>query len=167
MRKIPIIVLLFLMLVPLELVWANMDVKDSTEELIIIPAGTVVELELSTPVHSKKNRIGDILILKVREDVVVEEVPVIQKGSTALAYVIDIKRAGPWGKGGGIKIKAECTWSVNDIKVPITFNFEEKGDRHKMLTPVGLFGLYAGYITGEHVVIPSGTRFTAKVAEES
>jgi len=167
MRKFAVIALCFLIFVSPESVWANPDTGENPGKAVVIPADTVIELDLSTPVHSKRSRVGDMLILKVRDGVRVNGTLVIQKGATALAYVTDIKRAGPWGKGGGIKIKAACTWSVNDVKVPIAFDFSQKGDGHKMLFPVVLFGLYAGYITGEQVAIPSGTKFTAKVAEDT
>lgn len=166
MRKFAVMAWCFLILVFPASVWANADTGENPET-VVLPAGTDIALDLSTPVHSKRSRVGDMLILKVREDVRVDGTLVIQKGATALAYVTDIKRAGPWGKGGGIKIKAACTWSVNDVKIPIAFDFSQKGDGHKMLFPVVFFGLYAGYITGEQVAIPPGSKFTAKVAEDT
>jgi hypothetical protein len=165
MKNLLSIIVLLIMMAPVQSAWAN--INEYVEESIIIPAGTVIELDLSTPVHSKRNKIGDMLILKVREDVVIGGIPVIQKNAKGLAFVTDIKRAGPWGKGGGVRLKADCTWSLNDIKVPMAFNFEQKGEEHKMLAPVLLFGLCAGYITGDNVSIPPGTKFTAKVVEDT
>jgi len=161
MKKVLIAMLILVLSSSSNLVAAN--VNDNTKESLFIPAGTIIELELSTPVHSKRNKIGDMIILKVREDVFVDGIMVVQKGSTGLAYVTDVKRAGPWGKGGAIKLKAECVWSINEIKIPIDFDLDEKGSGHKMLVPIILVGLYSGYITGEHVSIQPGTKFSAQV----
>lgn len=151
---------------PIRMVWANISPDELTNKSVILPAGTEIEMDLSTPVHSKRNKIGDMLILYVTDDVLIEGIVVIKRGERALAYVTDVKRAGPWGKGGAIQIKAECTWSVTDVKIPIAFDFTQQGDGHHMLVPVILGGVFAGYITGEHVSIAPGTKFCAKVVND-
>ena len=54
---------------------------------IYIPENTIVECELITPASSKKNKVNDVLVFKTTENLVINNVIVVPRGTTGQAYV--------------------------------------------------------------------------------
>jgi hypothetical protein len=63
----------------------------------ILPAGTAIDLEFVDPVDSKANKVGDIIAMKVADDVMAGSAVIIPAGTPVSAEVIHAAKAS----GGG------------------------------------------------------------------
>ncbi|WP_371361961.1 hypothetical protein SRRS_32390 [Sporomusa rhizae] len=130
---------------------------------VYIPKGTILHAELMTGVNSGKNNLGDKAMFKVTENLVVNSVVVIPKGTTGEAIVTKVKRAGSWGKGGGIELEANRIKTLNNIEVPLTLDTKKYGGGHGMVVPWLAIGIFSGFLRGKNQDIPVGTKFTVAV----
>ena len=130
---------------------------------VYIPKGTMIKCETITPVNSGVNNVGDRVAFKTVESLVVNGVIVIPSGTAGEAIVKSVKRAGAWGKGGGIELEAKSTKTVNNIEVPLSLDTKKYGGGQAMVVPWLLIGIFSGFIHGKNQDIPTGTKFTAAI----
>lgn len=130
---------------------------------VYIPKGTMVQCETINGVNSGVNNVGDRVAFKTLESVVVNGVVIIPKGTAGEAIVKNVKRAGAWGKGGGIELEARHTKTINNIDVPLSLDTKKYGGGQAMVVPWLLVGVFSGFIRGKNQDIPSGTKFTVAV----
>jgi len=95
-----------------------------------IADGTAIEVELAGDVFSEELQDGMIVKLAATEDLVVDGLPIILRGSTARARVLAVKAPGSRGGGG------EVAWFMQDIvattgeHIPMTFAAKQPGKMH-------------------------------------
>ena len=130
---------------------------------VYIPKGTIVQCEIVTPVNSGVNNVGDRVVFKTTENIVINGIIVVPQGTSGEAVVKSVKRAGAWGKGGGIELEAKNTKTLNNIEVPLTLDTKKYGGGKAMVVPWLLVGVFSGFIHGKNQDIPAGTRFTVAV----
>ncbi len=130
---------------------------------IYIPKGTMIQAELIQGVNSGKNNVGDRTTFKLTESLVINGVIVVSKGTVGEAVVKNVKRAGAWGKGGGIELEARSTKTINNIDVPLSLDTKKYGGGQGMVVPWLLVGVFSGFVRGKNQDIPTGTRFTVAV----
>lgn len=130
---------------------------------VYIPKGTMIKCETITPVNSGVNNVGDRVSFKTVESVVINGVVVIPSGTAGEAIVKAVKRAGAWGKGGGIELEAKNTKTINNIEVPLSLDTKKYGGGQAMVVPWLLIGVFSGFIHGKNQDIPTGTKFSVAV----
>lgn len=153
-----------------------------------IPNGTNIAVELTRSVNSKNTFVGEVLEIRVLENIVMNNTVVIEKGAMGYVTVSEVKRPGDWGKSGGVAIQPQYVKSTNWIKVPLTNSLNVKGRGHNVVRPFGtaalgtaggdassleswagtaiggLFLLYVDPRPGKDAEIPQGTKFIVNVA---
>ena len=130
---------------------------------VYIPKGTMIKCEIITPVNSGKNNVGDKVAFKTVENLVINGVVIIPKDTSGEAVVKTVKRAGAWGKGGGIELEARATKTINNIEVPLSMDTKKYGGGQAMVVPWLLVGVFSGFINGKNQDIPTGTKFSVAV----
>lgn len=130
---------------------------------VYIPKGTMIKCETITPANSGKNNVGDTIVFKTVENLVINGVVIIPAGTAGEAVVKSVKRAGAWGKGGGIELEARATKTVNNIQVPLSLDTKKYGGGQAMVVPWLLVGVFSGFINGKNQDIPTGTKFSVAV----
>lgn len=130
---------------------------------VYIPKGTMLQAELIQGVNSGRNNVGDRVIFKFIENLVVNGVVVMQKGTTGESVVKSVKRAGSWGKGGGIELEAKSAKTLNNVEVPLSLDTKKYGGGQAMVVPWLLVGVFSGFVRGKNQDIPAGTKFTVAV----
>ena len=130
---------------------------------IYIPENTVIECELITPASSKKNKVNDILVFKTTENLVINNVIVVPRGTTGQAIVTKASRAGMFGHGGSIEFAPRVIKTINNIEVPLTFQVGNKGDDANMALGIIGLGVFSVLLGGKNITIPSGTKFNVAV----
>lgn len=158
-----IILTLILSVLMNSVVFAAQDVTSIVPGNVYIPKGTMIHAELITGVNSGKNNVGDIALFKTTENLVINGVVVIEKGATGEAIVKNVKRAGAWGKGGGIELSANSIKTINNTAVPLTLDTKQYGGGEAMLVPALLIGVFSGFVRGKNQDIPMGTKFVVAV----
>jgi uncharacterized protein YgiM (DUF1202 family) len=115
-----------------------------------IADGTAIEVELAGDVFSEELQDGMIVKMAAAEDLVVDGVPIILRGSAARARVLALKAPGSHGGGG------EVAWFMQDIvtttgeHIPMTFAAKQPGKMHTQN-----FEGYPFFLTGFHSGSPA------------
>ena len=96
-------------------------------EAIKVPRGTEVPVYFSSNVNSDKLYSGDIVSLKVAEDIYVNNKKVFAQGSTGFAEIEKAVRSGSHGRAGEIVINHARVKDVNGKNYTVQLNVSEKG----------------------------------------
>lgn len=84
------------------------DARQTAAELKI-PAGTPIDVEVAYTVNSLDVKAGERISFRVLVPIMIDGVPVIEKGALVTARITQAKRGGHWGKAG------KLAWSMEDV----------------------------------------------------
>ena len=134
--------------------------------------GTAVKLRLADTISSAEAKTGQQVPFEVIEDVVVQGVTVIPKGSQALATVTDAEPKKRMGRGGKLDVNVDSTRLVDGEKVQLRAVKDNKGGGHVgamtgaiVATSIVFFPAAPLFLLmhGKDITIPKGTEVTAFV----
>ena len=108
-----------------------------------IPAGTIINCELITPLSSAQNTVGQSVMFRTIENLNVENIPIIRYGTAGKAYVSIARKAGNFGVGGKIEMRPVSLKTIDGIDIPVIFgvdisNYDNFKDIDTSLKPRGL-----------------------------
>ncbi len=134
---------------------------------VAVPEGTEFYVITTEALSSKSASAGQRVAMKVDENVLVNGVLVIAKGTPVRAEVNEAKGAGMFGKAGKLSLRIESTTAVDGQKVPLTGSPRAAGKGRAgtmaavtlLVSPVGVF------IKGKNATYPEGTRLTVYTDE--
>ncbi len=86
---------------------------------ITIPANTAIPLILDYSISSKNTKRGDIINLKVAQEIYINDKAIIPMGAVASAEVIKASKRKCWGKGGKLIIKIKELQLANGVTIPL------------------------------------------------
>lgn len=89
-----------------------------------IPAGTVINCELITPISSAQSNVGQPVMFRTIENLNVGNVPIIRYGSAGKAFVSIARKAGSFGAGGKIEMRPVSLKTIDGIEVPVVFGVD-------------------------------------------
>jgi len=140
-----------------------------SEEPLILPANTLVHVELLEEVSTLKSKPDDFFVLKVASPVYVRGQVVIPTGAEAVGQVIDSQKKGLFGNPAKLLIAIRHA-KVARGTIPLRFYGPYQGE-DKTKTATGLafvpvLGLFSAFMKGGEVVLAPGTRLVAKVARD-
>jgi hypothetical protein len=92
-----------------------------------IPNGTSIEVELNGNVVSEEAGAGTIVEMLAAEDLVVNSVPVILRGSSARARIMAVERPGSHGSSGQVAWFMQDIATVSGDRIPVTFASKQPG----------------------------------------
>lgn len=134
----------------------------------MVPAGTVVSLEILDTLNSSRNARGDAFAIRVVEAITVDGVVVVPAGIVGRGEVVHAAAARGGGAPGELLIAARSldlpgpAAPLRGLKLGVT-----GGDNSGMALGVSLAaGPFAMFIRGREIEIPAGTRVTAKLAAD-
>jgi hypothetical protein len=136
----------------------------------ILPAGTAIDLVFVDPVDSKANKVGDIIAMKVADDVMAGSAVIIPAGTPVSAEVIHAAKARAMGKAGELIISARFI-QIGDRQIPMKgFKFGTSGTGKSKLTESAVAGFFLTplplFIAGGEKHADPGTRAFAKLKED-
>jgi hypothetical protein len=133
-----------------------------------LPANTEVLLSMNNDLTSKGGRIdeGYKFNLTVVNDVMLNGMVVIPKGTPATGEVTWITGKGAFGKSGKMEIELRHI-DLNGRRIPITGKYRQEGEGNTVATGAGgvAAGVCAAFITGKSARIPQGRELKAYTAE--
>jgi len=150
-----------------------MDIWGTTKldvKRVNLSAQTLVKVALSKTLDSATAEVGDEVIYRVTEDVMVDGRVVIPAGTTSVARVSEVTAAGRLGKDGRILIDFGSVLALDGT--PIRLKVDERATEKNrslelaagasmagiiLLGPVGLVGGY--FVRGKDVQIEANTQF--------
>ena len=131
--------------------------------------GTTVMLRLSETISSSDARVGQQVPFEVTEDVVVQGVTVVPKGTQALASVTEAEPKKRMGRGGKLNVNIDSTRLIDGEKVQLRAT-KDGGHVGAMTgaivaTSIVFFPAAPLFLLmhGKDITIPKGTEITAFV----
>ena len=134
----------------------------------VVPAGTLVVVELTEPLSSDTSKAGDGFGLRLLTPLVAQGRVVAPVGATGRGEVIDAKPAGHGGRPGRLVLAARYVES-GPLRIRLRSLKPGGGGEDNSSTVVGatfIVGIAGALITGGGVDYPAGTQAMAKVAAD-
>ncbi len=134
--------------------------------------GTAIKLRLGENLSSENAKVGQQVSFEVTEDVLVDGVVVIPKGSSAIATVTEAQAKRRMGRGGKLDVNVDSTHMVNGQKVQLRAVRGDNGGGHVGGMTVGIVATALVFFPaaplfllmhGKDITIPEGTPVTAFV----
>ncbi|HKV60440.1 MAG TPA: hypothetical protein VJO16_00885 [Candidatus Acidoferrum sp.] len=123
---------------------------------ITLHNGTPIHLKLGKTISSATAHVGDIVDLKVVEEVIVEGLSVIPAGSTAIGIVSEAEPKKRMGHGGKLAFSVNFVRLKDDEKAAVRSFQESTGSNNSV-------GAILPLASGKEVVFTQGMEFTAYV----
>jgi len=150
-----------------------LDVWGTTKldvQQVSLPPQTLVKVALTSTVNSGQAQVGDTVVYKVVEDVMIGGRVVIPVGTTGVATVTEVTAAARLGKDGRVVLDFGRVSSLDGTQIPLKVD-ETATERNRslelaagasmagiiLLGPVGLVGGY--FVRGKDVQIEANTQF--------
>lgn len=135
---------------------------------MLIPAGTVVQLELVDTVGSAIHRSGDHFSLRVTEPVMAGERVLLPAGTPVVGEVLHAAKSGFGGKPGELLLAARYIDSASGrIRLRSSFGAagkDQAGLAAGVTIAVGVIGFV---VRGKEYELPAGTGLSARIAEDT
>lgn len=139
---------------------------------LVLQDGTTVKLRLSQTISSADAKTGQEVPFEVMEDIQVNGITVLAKGSTAIGVVTDAQEKRNMGRAGKLDMSISYARMADGSKVALRAVKESKGGSHTgamtgamvatslIIWPAAPFFLF---MKGKDISIPQGTEITAFV----
>jgi hypothetical protein len=138
-----------------------MVVGTSANAPLVLPQGTSVRLRTLSPLNSMESKAGDRFDLEVSEDVLLNGMVIIPRGSAAKGEVTLVKKKGMWGKSGKLETRV-LSVRANGRDIPLRGTVNDKGDTGTagVIGAIVVLPLAGFFVTGTSANLPQGTGYT-------
>ena len=134
---------------------------------IYIPKKTMLNVELIEPANSKTHKKNQQVEFKTTENLIINGVVVIPKGTIGMGYVYEVQKAGGFGRKGVLRIAGKEIKTLNNVSVPLRKGLEGKsktdGGAVAVAAAVSLVG--GLFMKGSNINYPAGTDFQVEVRD--
>jgi hypothetical protein len=146
-------------------------------EAVVLPKDSLVKIEFSSPLSSKTAQPGDPVRFRVADNLYVNDVLVLSKGSEGVGEVAKVVQPRSFGRDARIDVKFSHVLAVDGTKVPIYIG---KLAQQEAKTAIGAAGATIGgivvlgpigavggaFVTGKSKVIEAGSATYVQVVED-
>lgn len=134
---------------------------------IYIPKKTMLNVELIEPANSKTHKKNQQVEFKTIENLIINGVVVIPKGTVGMGYVYEVQKAGGFGRKGVLRIAGKEIKTLNNVSVPLRKGLEGKGKTDGGAVAVAAAVSLVGglFMKGSNINYPAGTDFQVEVRE--
>jgi hypothetical protein len=151
---------------------ADSQPSATSDSRFVLEDGTPIKLVLAQTISSSDASLGQTVAFEVVEDVLVDGIVVVPKGSTAWATVTAAEHKKTMGRGGKLDMNIDKVRLADGSKTLLSATKNAKGGGHQgamtgaivatslILWPAAPFFLL---IHGKDITIPKGTAITAFV----
>jgi hypothetical protein len=140
---------------------AQMVVGAAPGTAMVLAAGTSVRLRTMSPLSSMENKTGDRFDLEVSEDVQLNGITIIPRGSPAKGEITLVKKKGMWGKSGKLETRV-LSVRANGRDIPLRGTVNDKGETGTagVIGALVVLPIAGFFVTGTSATLPQGTGFT-------
>lgn len=134
---------------------------------IYIPKKTMLNVELIEPASSKTHKKNQQVEFKTTENLLINGVVVIPKGTIGMGYVYEVQKAGGFGRKGVLRIAGKEIKTLNNVSVPLRKGLEGKGKTDGGAVAVAAAVSLVGglFMKGSNINYPAGTDFQVEVRD--
>lgn len=145
------------------------ELKKIPEGHAYIPKDTTLNLELESEITSKKAKVGDDVPLVTTENIILNDVVIIPKGTRVNARVTKATGSGLFGRAGKLEFTIDSVQAMNGVKIPLAYTtIREAGSDDGALAVVAAVSVIGGlFMKGKNVSFPAGSKFAAKVVADT
>ncbi|MBW8814763.1 MAG: hypothetical protein JF588_15190 [Caulobacterales bacterium] len=135
-----------------------------------VPAGALVEIELTQAVSSRTMKRGDKFTLKLSSPIRLDGQVLVAEGASGVGEVIDAAPSGPLGRPAKLLLAVRYVEAdgrqvrLKGLQIGASGSDNTNLIAAAAVVPIG--GLFAGFIHGGEIEIPAGTRGVAKLAAD-
>lgn len=128
---------------------------EAKQKTLKIQDGTLIRVVFTEEVSSEKNHPGDSVPCEIAEDVKVDNVVVIAKGTPATGQVSQAEKRGGWGKSGTLSFSIDYVKAVDGINVRLRGSSAQGGKQFS--AGAAVMGLSGGFKKGKAIVMQKGS----------
>ena len=134
-----------------------------------VPANTQLNVEIVNELTSKKAKKGDLVRFKLLDNLIINNVVVVPSGSEVDGKVTEATSSGFFGRAGKLIFSIDKVRTINGVDIPLEYMGKiEAGSDGGAIAVVAVVSLIGGFfMKGKNVNIPAGTKFAAKVANNT
>ena len=144
-------------------------------QAVVLPKDSLVKIEFTAPLSSKTAQAGDPVYFKVADNLYVNDVLVLAKGSDGVAEVEKVVQPRSFGRDARIDVKFSHVLAVDGSNIGKLAKQEAKTAAGAagasiggmiILGPIGAVG--GAFVTGKSIMIPEGaTSYVQVTADQS
>jgi hypothetical protein len=135
---------------------------------VILPANTVVELEMVDTITSKTSQSGDFFKLKIALPVQRDGIEIIPAGTPVVGQVVHAQAARGGGKAGELIVAARyIELPQGQIKLRSGFGAAGQDKTNEVAVAAVLIGVFSMMIKGKDLVLPAGHALSARLSADS
>ena len=145
---------------------------------VSLPKDSVIKIEFTEQLGNKISQVGDEVGFKAADNLYVNDVLVLPKGTAGVGKVKKVVQPGMFGKDGRVDIDFMYINGVDGIKIPVFVGELAKQQAKSyagaagaaiggmiILGPVGVIG--GAFVKGSSVTIPEGSITFVQVSEDT
>lgn len=134
-----------------------------------IPKDTKIELELITPISSRRSKEGNTFRLKTLENLLINDVVVIPANQEVLGTITKSRKNGMFGRKGRLEFSINEIKTVNGVTVPLDAQVKGKGHSDNGAVAVAAAVSLVGglFMKGTNIYYEPGQKFVAVVAADT
>ena len=134
---------------------------------IYIPKQTMLNVELIEAANSKTLKKNQQVEFRTTENLIINGVVVIPKGTVGMGYVYEVQKAGGFGRKGVLRIAGKEIKTLNNVTVPLRKGLEGKGKTDGGAVAVAAAVSLVGglFMKGSNINYPAGTDFQVEVRD--
>jgi hypothetical protein len=135
---------------------------------VVLPANTVVELEMVDAVSSRTSQHGDMFKLRVANDVKSGDRVLIPAGTPAVGQVVHAEKSHGGGKAGELILAARyIDMPQGQIKLHSSFGAAGQNRNGAAIATAIAFGMFGMLVKGKEVELPAGSPLSARIATDT
>ncbi|WP_293728919.1 hypothetical protein [uncultured Phascolarctobacterium sp.] len=146
---------------------ARISISNVLPGHIYIPKKTLLNVELVEAANSKTHKKNQQVEFRTTENLIINGVVVIPKGTVGMGYVYEVQKAGGFGRKGVLRIAGREIKTLNNVSVPLRKGLEGKGKTDGGAVAVAAAVSLVGglFMKGSNINYPAGTDFQVEVRE--
>lgn len=145
----------------------KVELQKIPEGNLYIPKNTSFEVALGRDISSKKSKKGESVDIIMVENLIINDVIVIPKGTIGTAVITNSRKNGFFGRSGKLELAPQSITTLNGIKIPLTNNLQSAGKSDGGAVVVGAAVSLVGgfFMKGTNIYHPAGTKITVIVPD--
>lgn len=145
----------------------KVELQKIPEGNLYIPKNTSFEVALGRDISSKKSKKGESVDLIMVDNLIINDVVVIPKGTIGTAVITNSRKNGFFGRSGKLELSPQSITTLNGVKIPLVNTLESRGKSDGGAIVVGAAVSLVGgfFMKGTNIYHPAGTKIIVTVPD--
>lgn len=147
----------------------EMEISTIPSDHAYIPKDTILMIELTEEISSKRIKTGMPVPLALKDNLIVNDVIVAPAGTEVSGVVTKATKSGFFGRSGKLEFTINSFNTINGVKIPLQYiTKKEAGSDGGAVAVAAAVTLVGGFLMkGKNVTFKKGTLFDARVIADT